>query len=169
MWCGFLSTHTMASRIRRHDLTVSDQIRDMQHRYPNFQLVRSDAGMSWTGQLIPTPLSVTYTIETTYRRHHSPQVWVRHPQLQVTKEDFKIVHIYREGCLCLYANEEWRPSMTLSSTIVPWAAEWLFYYEMWLATGLAWRRGVSSFTGKECLGLVFQNPIFRWRRHKGVF
>jgi hypothetical protein len=66
MWCGFLSTHTMASRIRRHDLTVSDQIRDMQHRYPNFQRVRSDAGMSWTGQLIHgwAPLFVRVQAET---------------------------------------------------------------------------------------------------------
>ena len=25
--------------------------------------------------------------------------------------------------------------MQLATTIVPWCSEWLFYYELWLATG----------------------------------
>lgn len=30
---------------------------------------------------------------------------------------------------------EWKPRMKLADTIVPWAAEWLLHYELWLATG----------------------------------
>ncbi|WP_231502518.1 hypothetical protein [Herbaspirillum sp. RV1423] len=37
--------------------------------------------------------------------------------------------------LCLWRPRygEWRPSMKLSETYVPWTAEWLLYFEHWLA------------------------------------
>jgi hypothetical protein len=37
--------------------------------------------------------------------------------------------------LCLYYPGQWRPDLLLSTTIVPWTAEWLMHYELWLATG----------------------------------
>jgi len=125
----------MAGRIIRHPLTVPEQCRDMRHTHPEFKCLRSHAGMSWTGRISPTPLSEVYTIEIAYRRRRPPQVWVKEPDLRVSKEDYSIVHIYAEGCLCLHEEGEWRPWMTLSSTFIPWAAEWLLYYELWLATG----------------------------------
>ena len=130
----------MAGRIRRRDLKVSEQRADMRNNCPQFVPRRSDEGLVWTGLLKPTPLSETYTIEIIYRRRHYPQVWVRQPTLRVKVEDYKVVHIFREGCLCLHAEEEWKPWMTISSTLVPWAAEWLLYYELWLATG-QWHGG----------------------------
>jgi hypothetical protein len=130
----------MAHKIKRRGLTVFEQAADMRLSQPEFVQRLSQTGMSWTGPLTPTPLSVTYTIEIVYRRHWPPQVWVKHPMLAVKKEDFRVVHIYSEGCLCLNAEEEWRPWMTISSTFVPWAAEWLFYFEAWIATG-AWHGG----------------------------
>lgn len=130
----------MGHRIRRRSLTVFDQATDMRLHRPDFAALFSRSGMAWTGPITPTPLSTTYTIEITYRRRQYPQVWVRQPELPVKKEDYRLVHIYSEGCLCLHAAEEWRPWITISSTFVPWATEWLFYFEVWLATGL-WRGG----------------------------
>jgi len=125
----------MASKIKRRDLTVSDQCKDMRQKYPDFMPRRSDAGMVWMGPIRPAPLSQSYVMEIVYRRHDYPQVWVRQPSLRVRPEDYKVVHIFREGCLCLHAENEWTPAMPISTTIVPWAAEWLLYYELWLATG----------------------------------
>lgn len=130
----------MGHRIRRRPLTVLEQAADMQRNRPDFVQRLSAAGMSWTGPITPTPLSVTYTIEIIYRRRYYPQVWVRQPELPVKKEDYRFVHIYAEGCLCLHAEEEWRPWMSISSTFVPWAAEWLVYFELWMATGV-WHGG----------------------------
>ena len=130
----------MGHRIRRRPLTVFQQDADMRRNRPDFARRFSLDGMTWTGPITPTPLSATYTIEITYRRHWFPQVWVREPRLPVTKEDYSLVHIYREGCLCLHAEEEWRPWMTISSTFVPWTAEWLLYFELWMATGI-WHGG----------------------------
>jgi hypothetical protein len=44
--------------------------------------------------------------------------------------------------LCLYYPGHWKPEMLLSTTIVPWTAEWLMHYELWLATG-HWAGGGS--------------------------
>ncbi len=35
---------------------------------------------------------------------------------------------------------EWRPQMQLSDTYIAWTAEWLWYFEDWLATGI-WAGG----------------------------
>jgi len=128
-------TRSMASRIRRRQLTVSDQCKDMRQKYTEFVPHRSEAGMVWTGPIKPAPLSRIYVIDIVYRRRDYPQVWVRQPLLCVRIEDYKVVHIFSEGCLCLHAEDQWTPSMPISATIVPWAAEWLLYYELWLATG----------------------------------
>ena len=56
-------------------------------------------------------------------------------------------HIYRDAegggfSLCLYdwREDEWRPELPISDTIIPWAAEWLFWFEAWLLTGV-WSGG----------------------------
>ncbi|ACP23444.1 hypothetical protein NGR_b19970 (plasmid) [Sinorhizobium fredii NGR234] len=50
------------------------------------------------------------------------------------------IHVYdRDGdprlCLCDPAADEWDATMHLSRTIVPWSADWLACYELWLMTG----------------------------------
>ncbi len=46
-------------------------------------------------------------------------------------------HLYADGSLCLYWPKEWRWSRKaiIAETILPWAANWLLYYELWLDTG----------------------------------
>jgi len=52
-------------------------------------------------------------------------------------------HIYRRPdtrigwSLCLYdpRKGEWQPDQPIAETIIPWAAEWLFFYEGWLIDG----------------------------------
>lgn len=58
--------------------------------------------------------------------------------------DKPVPHIYgrhddpRGTDLCLFhpASRDWTDGMLLAESIVPWAAEWLFYYEMWHVTGM---------------------------------
>ena len=42
--------------------------------------------------------------------------------------------IRRFACSIL-AKSEWTPAMTIASTTVPWALDWLACYELWLMTG----------------------------------
>jgi hypothetical protein len=45
-------------------------------------------------------------------------------------------HVYPLNTLCLFlGNREWHESIPIADTLVPWASEWLLYYELWLATG----------------------------------
>ena len=43
--------------------------------------------------------------------------------------------MYSNGDLCLYLPGQWKESMLLADTILPWTSQWLLYYELWLITG----------------------------------
>jgi hypothetical protein len=45
--------------------------------------------------------------------------------------------------LCLYLGEEWSRVNPLTD-LVGWATEWLFFYEVWLATGMWLGGGLHS-------------------------
>ena len=56
-------------------------------------------------------------------------------------EDKDFPHIYDKNVemkkvqIYLYMNSVFNSSKYLSNTIIPWAIEWLYYYELWLTTG----------------------------------
>lgn len=37
--------------------------------------------------------------------------------------------------LCLFLPQEWKEDMLISNTIVHWAIQWMYYYEIWASTG----------------------------------
>lgn len=90
----------------------------------------------------------------------NPCAFVLKPDLQALANGQRPPHIYdhSEGRtkLCLFTpkNREWRKDMWLSETMVPWTAEWLRYYEMWLVDG-SWQGGG-------------EHPEVTSRRHYGV-
>jgi hypothetical protein len=43
-------------------------------------------------------------------------------------------------CLYLPGTGEWSRNKVIANAVVPWAIEWLFFYEIWLSTG-EWRGG----------------------------
>lgn len=85
----------------------------------------------------PTPLSTKYRIRIQYARDIFPEVSVITPALIKRSEQDKIPHTYPNGHLCLYLPwaKEWTQNMLISETIVPWTSLWLYYYEIWHATG----------------------------------
>jgi hypothetical protein len=81
----------------------------------------------------PTDKSSEYLVKIIYRLYEIPQVSVLKPKLHP-----EAPHIYRaSGALCLYYPEDgsWNSRKLLGNTIFLWTAEWLYYYELWLATG----------------------------------
>src|SRR5438309_2062746 len=121
----------MASRIRPVRLTVSDQRRLMREHCPQMQRENSAGPTIWLGPLITSSISTTYTVEIRYVRGLKPEVWVREPQLEISRADFSTTHIFSEGCLCLHAHDEWDDTMPIATSTVGWTAEWLWYYEAW--------------------------------------
>ena len=112
-------------------LSLTIQKACIRERFPQFSYSRVKS--TWTGILRPTNTSPEYLVEITYRLYEIPQVFVLKPKLHS-----ETPHIYREsGALCLYYPEDgsWNSRKLLGNTIFLWTAEWLYYYELWLATG----------------------------------
>ena len=94
--------------------------------------------------LQPTPVSRVYTLDIKYRAGGWPAVTVVDPVLEVLPDDPLLPHVYKDNVLCLHLPNEWTPDQLLGDTIVPWTAEWLMYYELWLATDANWLGGGHS-------------------------
>lgn len=94
----------------------------------------------WSGIIKPTPLSKEYKVLLFYQLRKTPKVWIVGDELEKLdspefphkfeiKENDKMVRI------CLYRYSEFNSQKMLANTIIPWTVEWLYFYEMWLATG----------------------------------
>ena len=101
--------------------------------------------LTWRALITPTVLSRGYQVQIEYNGHRMPKVTVSGDSLRgLSKPNFP--HHYDIDiesnrvriCLCLSSELDY--TKPFSETLVPWAAEWLFHYEIWLATG-EWRGG----------------------------
>lgn len=88
------------------------------------------------GKIRPTSTSDHYRVEVEYSPLAVPSVRILAPQIPLNKE----IHMYRDGTLCLYdwREQPWQYTWHLHQTVIPWTAEWLVYYELYLLTG-KWR------------------------------
>lgn len=94
----------------------------------------------WSGKICPTALSKKYTAVLEYRLGKSPKVWIVGDELEKL-DDIAFPHKFEIDVenkmvrICLYRYSEFSSSKLLSKTIIPWTVEWLYFYELWLATG----------------------------------
>ncbi len=128
-------------------LTFAQQGACLRWAQPDSSLRFVDRGrmLIWIGRLRPTALSNRYQVRMVAHRswRRPPVVYVESPPL-VTRNGEEPPHLYpsrgatlKSAPLCLWhpKKAEWSPQLRLVDTVLPWAAEWLFYYEIWLATG----------------------------------
>jgi hypothetical protein len=96
--------------------------------------------LHWQGNLQPSRASRTFTLSLTHDGgDQTPAVTVVHPQLR-TEEVERLPHVYPGDELCLCYPSEWNAGKLIAYTIIPWAAEWLLQYEIFVATG-SWHGG----------------------------
>jgi hypothetical protein len=126
-----------SSYVSRKDLTLGQQVFRMRTKYPRFVPQMRRGAVSWSGSLKPTEMSADYRIRICYKLGTRPEVSVLEPQLRGSSDGKPIPHIFPGNYLCLYQPRyrEWLPTMFIADTIIPWAALWLYYYEVWHATG----------------------------------
>lgn len=100
----------------------------------------------WTGYLRPTHVSELYKVRIAYWSGlDRPKVTVLEPELSLAPGKKRLPHVFADGkSLCLHFPGDWNPTMLISRSIVPWAAEWLAHYEVWRVTG-AWNAGWKGF------------------------
>ncbi len=86
----------------------------------------------WIGKLQPTFQSPQYSVKVMYQLFGAPKVEVTDPPLHPNPK-----HTYPDGSLCLYFPSEhaWRGINLPVPTILLWTSEWLYCYEIWLASG----------------------------------
>lgn len=108
----------------------------LKQRFPDSCSHIRSSQLIWKGLLTPTVLSKIYTVQVCYKLSKSPEVSVIDPNLE-TRNGENPPHLYSGDRLCLYLPQtnEWDKNMLLADTIIPWTSEWLFHYEVWLATG----------------------------------
>jgi hypothetical protein len=119
---------------KKHYPSMALQQRFTQERFPQFQYSREKA--TWTGGLKPKANSPTYIVSITYRPYKRPKVSVIRPSLHPDAP-----HTYSDRTLCLYYPDDksWDDQKFLAQTILLWTMEWLYFYELWLATGKWYR------------------------------
>ena len=108
----------------------------------DFTVLAHGLGIKWKGCLQPNPISQLYQISVTYLQGKAPITKVHTPL--IIPDGKKLPHVYsqikQELCLYYPKNNEWHSGLWIVETIVPWASEWLYHYENWVATG-DWKGG----------------------------
>lgn len=98
----------------------------------------------WIQEVKTSNNSKTYTLSIKYDGS-VPKVYINNQGLIKNKYE-KIPHTYKthyitadnqivQLCLFYPKYNEWKPHMYISEYFVPWAIEWLYYYEAWRITG----------------------------------
>ena len=122
--------------------TLAQQAARLRTAQPDSKVRFDQAGnrLVWTGHLRPTALSGWYRLRIDVRRSRqmAPDVYVESPKLR-DRSDETVPHLYdRERarlCLWIPGRGEWSARMWIVDSVLLWASEWLFFYEVWLATG----------------------------------
>ena len=103
----------------------------VQRRFPTFSCRIKRGCATWRGSLQPRSVSPIYQVEIRYKQKQIPKVNVFSPTLASNAP-----HLYSDRSLCLYWPKEWwwQQDKLIADIIIPWAASWLYYYELWLDT-----------------------------------
>lgn len=122
------------------------QLAAMRQLWPDFIGTKSsDGSMYWRGPLRPKACIYIITVFWNPKYMSLPYVVIEEPLLSPRPEGTfaEIPHLLfneeeptRSG-LCLFDPDEhqWTPSDLIAETTIPWASEWLAYYELWHMTG----------------------------------
>jgi hypothetical protein len=123
---------------RQRRLTLDEQIYQMSVLYSGLPLHarKRQLEATWRGVLHPSPISDKYLVSIRYRIGWCPEVRVLSPNLKIREGAKSLPHLNANGSLCLHIEGEWQSWMFLAESIVPWASFWLYFYEVWYATGL---------------------------------
>jgi hypothetical protein len=111
--------------------SIAQQDAYIRSRFPGFRFHKNRH--CWVGAIKSDQLSRAYTLRITYRLGRIPKVTVDElPRAEYAK------HTYADGSLCLYYPEDegaWHDRAYIAETLIPWACEWLVFYEHWKVTG----------------------------------
>lgn len=123
-----------------HRYRLIDQKIALMQAYPDGKCYIRNSVLHWEGDIRPTAMSRLYRVVLKYRLGARPVVLLQGDNIQgLDRTGFPHkFSIDRENhcvSLCLHLTHEFDSTQLIADTIVPWAVEWLYFYEIWLTTG----------------------------------
>lgn len=120
------------------------EVRVVKNTWNSFQIIL---------ELQPTAISEIYQVMVIYELNRWVKVFVVNKKLKIPANRSKLPHVYnsKEQQLCLYSpsKNEWDGFSYIVDTIIPWASEWLYYYELWLAEGKWYGGGHNEYPNED--------------------
>jgi hypothetical protein len=103
----------------------------VERHFPCFRCTLRKNILECVGEIVPSAQCSTYQIGIRYRNDGIPEVRIRRPEIP------NRIHMYGNGNLCLYDYREqpWSAGDNIHEKIIPWTAEWLVFYELYLICG----------------------------------
>jgi hypothetical protein len=147
---------------------VGAQRARMASRWPEFEFdALKDSLVCWAGPLRGLQKPYIISVFWDHAREDKPYVVLRDPRLRPRhgKTFEEIPHLIFNSekpelsGLCLFDpdGKEWSNKLLIADTTIPWAAEWLGYYELWHLDGV-WR---GSGVGPESIAEARAAAIYR--------
>jgi hypothetical protein len=107
----------------------------IQKRWPDFEVAADRNHLVCWGRLQPAEYTDTYDVVLEHTRGRRPLVYVARPKLQLHDGE-PLPHVFAQNTICLTPESGYEQSLKpLAHTVLPWASEWLYYYELWVLTG----------------------------------
>jgi hypothetical protein len=132
----------MATPARGRSLSLPQQAFGLRSLFPESQTTLRGRRLRWIGDLQPTELSQPYCTRIDYTLGQYPTARVIDPP--ITEVHKRVPHVYNDGTLCVHDVNDWNPRMHLADTIVAWAIEWLYFWELFLATDIWYGDGPDA-------------------------
>jgi hypothetical protein len=128
------------------DLTVAQQYHALRFSaaFPGGSGSVGHNVLRWRVGVTPSPVSRLYTLGISYKPPDTPNIHVFDPNLIDLAGGRRLPHVYEQEptqlCLFLPGSGQWRRSLLIERTMLPWSVLWLFYFEEWLASN-EWKGG----------------------------
>ena len=78
--------------------------------------------------------------------------------LKIASNRTKLPHVYnsKQQQLCLFSpsKKEWNGFTYIVDTVIPWASEWLYYYELWLPEGQWYGGGHNEYPNEDYTNII---------------
>ena len=129
--------------LRMETISAQSQYERLKTSFPDLvQEELSDTKFSVVIKLRPDVFSKEYDVRVLFETGRVSVYVIG--ELKIASNRTKLPHVYSNELkhICLYGKEgeSWSSEKSIVSTIVPWASEWLYYYELWLIDG-QWHGG----------------------------
>jgi len=107
----------------------------LRRSFPDSTVSLTARRLTWAARVQPLQISRAYSLQLIADHARTPSIYVTDPPLR-PDETGRLPHVYDDGSLCVAEPGDWKRHMLFVDTFVPWALEWLVYYELWRATGI---------------------------------